>query len=224
MEEFISRESAGVLLGTQLARLNLRNPYLLAIPRGGVQVAKGVADALRIPIHTIVAKKVALPEDPEVAIGAMTEDEMGYLDQEIFVVSHVSHPELDSVAELTNHEVKRRAELYGRPDEGRIANSTVIVVDDGVATGASMIASLKRIKKLGPQGLIAAVPVCARAAVDPITRLANRFVTLGVSDRRFFAVADFYQEWKDLTDLEIVGILKEYERKYAGAVYSSRSI
>lgn len=213
-KQFESREIAGKQLADQLEKINLENPYLLAIPRGGIQVAEAVADRFKIPIDVIMAKKLPLPFNPEVAMGAMTEDEIEYINQDLIDMAGVTQKELEYAYNRVNNEIKHRIELYGRFDEKKVENSSTIIVDDGVATGSSLIASIKKVKKLNPKELIVAVPVSTKVAYNNISPMVDKFISIIVDDRPFFAVSKFYEEWEDLSEDEIINILEKYRKMY----------
>lgn len=207
---FESRETAGKVLADKLEKTDVQSPVLLALPRGGIQVAEALADSLRVPIDIIVAKKLPLPAAEEVAFGAMTEDEINILNNELINTYGIDKAQLESIYERVNQDIKHRISVYGRLDESKVKGATAIIVDDGIATGSSLIAAIRRVKTLDPAKIIVAVPVSSKAAFDTIAGLVDEMIVPIVDDSTFFAVSRYYMEWGDLRETEIVDILQRY--------------
>lgn len=209
-----SRESAGEAIAAELAALNLEHPYLLAIPRGGIQVAEAVADRLDISLNPLIVKKIPAPLNPEYGIGAVTEDGVKVLNEEVVEYLGINNGVIDEIAERVVSEIQHRKEAFGGLDDEEIGKSDVIIVDDGIATGYSLIAAIKTVKNRNPKSITVAVPVSSYESYYKIKELVDNMICPIVSDEYFFAVANYYDEWFDLTEDQIKGILQRYKKQF----------
>ncbi len=209
---FESKEKAGEILADELEKIKVKKPFLLAIPRGGVQVAEAVAERFEVPINTIIAKKLPLPLYPEVAFGAMTEDEINILNKQMMKDYGISEKELKEIYNRVNEEIKHRIEAYGRFEKEDVKGAQAVIIDDGVATGSSLIAAIKRVESMQPSKLIVAVPVCTQNAYEKIKPMADVFISHIVDANPYFAVSRYYKEWKDLSEKEIIDVLNKYKK------------
>lgn len=204
---FPDRESAGVLLARRLARHGLHHPLVLAVPRGGLPVARVIADTLNAELDVVLVRKLGSPWNPELAVGAV--DETGW----VHVAPHAGRAGADAgwiARESTRqmHEIARRRLRYtpGReplPARGR----QVIVVDDGAATGSTLIAALHAVRARGPAHIVCALPVASRDAVDAISPMVDELVCLAVPEP-FQAVGQFYRSFPQLEDDEAARLLE----------------
>lgn len=206
---FADRREAGRQLGARLKELNLEGDVLvLALPRGGVPVGYEVAHSLQVPLDVFVTRKIGAPENSEFAIGAVASDGTSILDEE--VIQQLGIPD-DYVISETEHqltEIERRMAVYRReqpPPE--IEGRTVILVDDGVATGSTVRASLKALGKRNPGRLILAIPVGPPNTVEELRPLADDIVVLATPEP-FWAVGRFYQSFGQTSDEEVVKLLE----------------
>ena len=214
-EPFRDRKEAGRLLGEALRSLKGSETIVLGIPRGGIIVAKEVSSILEAKLDVILSRKIGAPHNPELAIGAINETGKLFLDESI--VSHVgaSKRYIEEEASHQSAEIKRRAEIFRKAlPKSPLARKTVIVVDDGLATGATMQASLWAVHQEKPKRLIAAVPVASREAVDRIADHCDEVISLQLPDL-FGAVGQFYSNFGQTTDEEVLAILKEEFTKRA---------
>jgi putative phosphoribosyl transferase len=208
---FADRAEAGRLLAERLAAARLQDPLVLALPRGGVPVGAEIARALGAPLDVAFVRKIGAPEQPELAIGAVadgTEPEI-VLNVKLVHALGLSEDYIASEAarELAVIEQRRRDYASLRPTaepQGR----AVIVVDDGVATGMTMQAALRHLKRRAPSRLIAAAPVASREAVAMLKREADAVVCLA-SPRRFGSVGSFYRNFEQVSDEEVAALLRE---------------
>ena len=212
-DRFADRRHAGRLLGDALRRRHPSNPVVLGIPRGGVPVAAAVAAALGAPLGVIVARKLRAPLEPEVAIGAVCADGTIYIDPNATRFLGVDQGYLDEEVKLRMEEARERERRF---DEGRLPSligRVVIVVDDGIATGATAIAALRSAKKgTGAAKVILAVPVGALESVATLRDEADEVVCLR-EDPRFFAVGQFYLDFPQVEDDEVDAILQGFAHK-----------
>jgi putative phosphoribosyl transferase len=209
--KFADRAEAGRLLAERLAALGLEAPLVFGLPRGGVPVAAEIARALSAPLDVAFVRKIGAPYQPELAVGAVADGEEPevVLNEEL-----VASLGLDSdfIAAQARRELaaieRRRAEyapLRARIDpEGR----AVIVVDDGVATGMTMQAALRHLKRRKPARLVAAVPVASREALEMLEREADDVVCLS-APRDFGSVGSFYRDFGQVSDEEVAALLGE---------------
>lgn len=202
---FANRRDAGRRLAVALEHLRARHPVVLAIPRGGVVIGRAVADHLDAPLDVIVPRKLRAPFNPELAIGAIAEGDALFLEEEI--AHGVGATYLNGEIAAQRREIERRVAAYrGRRALPSIAGRTVIVVDDGIATGATMIATLRAVRRLGPAELVAAVPVAPPEGVARLAREADEIVCLA-APVLFHAVGQFYDDFAQVEDDEVRALL-----------------
>lgn len=207
-ECFADRADAGRQLADALRDYAGRSDVVvLALPRGGVPVAYPVACALRAPLDVLVVRKLGVPFDPELAMGAIATGGAMYLQRSVIRSMGVSDGQLADVIVRETAELHRREALYRGavpplPVDGRIA----VVVDDGVATGASMRVALQALRELRPARIVAAVPVAPASARHAFDDLADAFVTVS-QPLRFFGISPFYARFEQTSDDEVRRLL-----------------
>jgi len=205
---FHNRTEAGRLLGATLARRDWpKDSIVLALPRGGVPVAFEVARALGLPLDVIVVRKLGVPWQPELAMGAIASGGVRVLDQQLIRMEGISQEDIEAIATREEQEAERREQLYraGRPSL-ELLNRTVILVDDGLATGSTMLAAVKCVKSLEPSAVIVAVPVASRQAREHLRHEADECVSLAIPDA-FGAVGEWYQDFRQTSDAEVWELL-----------------
>lgn len=204
MIRFMDHIDAGERLAQELERYRGSKTIIFAIPRGGVIVGRAVATKLDCRLDIVAARKLPVPWAPEVGYGAVTHDGTVVFNEEL--VSQLALPEATTKAQIEGvmQEVKRRLNVYRGSDRyERLSGKVAIVVDDGIATGVSMLASIEFVRKLNPDKLIAASPVASSSGLSFISEKVDETVTLHVSYEMPFAVAMFYDEWREFSDEEI---------------------
>lgn len=206
---FKNRRQAGSLLAEKIAEAEIKNPYVIAIPRGGVEVAASVAVRLKASLSVILPRKIGVPSNPEYAVGAVALDGTVTYDDTALGFLGISRRDLEPVIEREKKEIEKRLALYSPwgslPD---LMKNTVILVDDGIATGQTVKAALSSLKKKTGNPVVLAVPVLPDDAVDTFAMLAGKLVYLK-APRFFQAVGQFYYDFSDLRHEEIRAILEE---------------
>lgn len=212
---FRDRIDAGRVLAERLAAYRGKDVLVLGIPRGGVPVAAEVARRLDAELDVLVARKLGAPGQPELAIGAVTANGGEFVDEEMVGYLGVSRAYLQGVRKQQMAEARRREARFrgDRPAE-RIRDRVVILVDDGLATGATMRASARSVRKHGPAFLVVAVPVGSREACAALRDEADE-VVCPLIPPFFGAVGYFYENFEPTEDAEVETILREFEQRPA---------
>lgn len=212
------RIDAGKHLAKSLQEFHGTNTLVLGIPRGGVPVAATIAHRLELEWNVIVTRKLPVPWNPEAGFGAIAADGSMVLNEAMVHGLQLSRSRIDKVAEETRAEVLRRTEFFTRERPPTpVTGKTVIVVDDGLASGYTMLAAIKALRKQSASQIIAAAPVASRSAAALIEQEADKCVFGVVSSSVPFAVADFYVEWHDLTDADLLPYLRTHEEPHRSA-------
>jgi putative phosphoribosyl transferase len=208
---FESRESAGTLLARRLERFKDQGALVLGIPRGGVPVAERVARELHADLDVAVARKLGAPGCPELAIGAVAADGTARLDHDMLARLHVSDEYVARVTRAEHAEARRRERVFRGARPGpRIAGRTVIVVDDGLATGATMLAVVDAIRRQGPRRLVVATPVGTAEAHAALQAVADEVVCLALPEP-FHDVGAHYWSFPQLEDAEVLRVLDGWQ-------------
>jgi len=206
---FRDRRDAGRALAARLERYRGSDTLVLGLPRGGVVVAAEVARRLGAELDVVVARKLGAPISPEVAIGAVTASGERVLNEELIRELDVSEAYLRGVTALEEREARRReAWLRGNRPPPRIAGRSVIAVDDGLATGATLRAALRSVRKQSPARLVVAVPVGSRQACEALRAEADEVVCL-YAPASFSAVGSYYLRFEQTSDDEVRRLLQE---------------
>jgi putative phosphoribosyl transferase len=210
---YYDRAEAGRVLSASLKQYKGRDVLVLGIPRGGVPVAAEVAKALEAELDVIVARKLGAPGQPELAIGAVTSNGGRFLNDEAIAGLGVTDKYLEKVTAAEMAEARRREEMFrsGRPPAA-IQDRTVIVVDDGLATGATMRASVRSVRLHQPSRLVAAVPVGSQEACAALKQEADEVICV-YQPELFWAVGLYYENFEPTLDAEVVEILQQYQKQ-----------
>ena len=202
---FEDRREAGRKLAATLSEYAGKNTLVLALPRGGVEVAFEVAKALSAPLDTIVARKIGMPGAPEYAVGAIAPGEVRVIEHKV--------PGIDTVIAREAEEMRRRMRVYASGSySGKEKPDTILLVDDGVATGQTALAALASLRAAHPSAqLVFAVPVGAPDALQRIARHADGVVALE-APQEFRAVGEWYRSFPQLNDKEVIGYLVRARR------------
>ncbi|PWN06546.1 phosphoribosyltransferase [Rhodohalobacter mucosus] len=210
---FLNRMEAGERLAQELLDYRKTNPIVVAIPRGGVETGFRVAEILNCELAIAVSRKLGYLNNPEAAFGAMAEDGSLYMNPR--ASGRLSKEEIEKVMEKEKKEIHRRIRKYRKnrpfPD---LKNRTVIVVDDGIATGSTLMATLEMCKKKEPDTLIVAAPVCGSDMKSTLKKHADDVVILEVPDE-YYAVSQVYRDFSPVTDKEV---RKWVEEAHGGSI------
>ena len=208
MREFRDRRDAGERLASRLAPFADESPVVVGLPRGGVVVAAAVAEALGAPLDVIVVRKLGVPSQPELGMGAVGEGGVIVRTEPVLQAARVAPDQFDAVVTRAREEVARRAERF-RGDRAPVSLSgrTVIVVDDGIATGGTARAALEVVRAQGAGRVVLAVPVAPPETLRELESVADEVVCLD-APRWFQAVGLHYANFNQTTDDEVIELLR----------------
>jgi putative phosphoribosyl transferase len=204
---FRDRREAGEKLAERLKAFRDQDPLVLAIPRGGVPVGCEISRALHAPFDLIIPRKLPIPYNPEAGFGAVTPDGTVVLNERLVKQLGLPIWEIDSIVMAVLDEVQRRVKAYrpGPPLDPK--GKTVIITDDGLASGYTMIAAVRAVKKKSPKKVIVAVPCSPRSSIELLEKEADEVISLTVQEYGSFAVASYYESFPDLSDGEVLAML-----------------
>jgi len=206
---FVNRQDAGSQLAEKLISYKKQNPLIISLPRGGVVVGFPIATVLKIPLEVVIVRKLGSPQNPELGIGAVAEDHVVFWDTDMLEILQISNQDLLPLCEKESAELERRRLLYrkGKPLP-LLTNKTIILVDDGVATGVTTHAALLSIKKHHPKKIIFAAPVCSHETVMEIQQMVDKVICLETPER-MESIGRYYENFDQVTDDEVVTFLKK---------------
>jgi putative phosphoribosyl transferase len=214
---FRDRRDAGRRLAAELLRLKNENPVIVALPRGGVPVGFEISRRLDAPLEVIPVRKLGVPTQPEFGFGAIAPDAM-YLDERTVRMLRLSSEQIEGVVAAENAELERRQRLYrGSDSQADFSGKTVILVDDGLATGVTARAAVRSIQKQKPQRLILAIPVAAPESANELELEVDEVICLAMPED-FFAVGTWYEHFGQTTDDEVLELLSASRRLGKGEV------
>lgn len=205
---FASRQEAGERLGEYLQQRGVEADLVLGLPRGGVVVAAAVAHGLKLPLDVLVVRKIGHPFQPEFAVGALAEPDSVFLNEESLAEYPVSTSKLDKIIAQEKerlHEYQRQFHLRGIPV---LDGKSVLLVDDGLATGATAEVAALSARKQNARRIVIAAPVASVNAVELLRRVADEVEVLS-EETDFQAVGQFYDEFSPTEDQEVIALLQE---------------
>ena len=214
---FENRYDAGRRLAEQLAGYADKSVVVLGIPNGGVAVALSVALALNADLDLVISRKIPLPLRPEGGFGSITDDGTTILNDEIVKNAGLSQQQINYQVGKVRSDIRNRSLLYHR-DRPPLALSgrTLIIVDDGLASGYTMRAAVESVRHRKPEKVVAAVPVGPEHIVNELKGIADEVVTCALGTGPKFYVSDYYRFWHDITDGEVLHCLKEWRMRRNG--------
>ena len=210
---FKDREDAGRQLANRLSAYANRNDVIvLGIPRGGVPVAFEIAQALNVPMDIFLSRKLGVPGKEELAFGAIAAGDGRFLDREVIRAMGISERQIERITEKVKETLNQRAELY-RGDRAlvHIEDRTVILVDDGIATGASIYAAINALQQMKPANLVVAVPVAPPATCTWLRTVVDQLICLREPEQ-FYAVGQFYERFSQVADEDVIDLLQRASR------------
>jgi len=214
---FENRQDAGRQLTEKLSGYNEQPVIVLAIPNGGVPVALEVALALDADLDLVISRKIPIPLNPEAGFGAIADDGTIILNEEVVKRIGLTRQQIDYEASRVRAEIKQRSMLYrGDRPLGSVRGRTVIIIDDGLASGFTMMAAVESVRHRRPKEIVVAVPCASASAVKQLERVADKVVTVTTGFMPRFAVADFYRQWYDLSDDEVIRYLRQWRTQRFG--------
>jgi putative phosphoribosyl transferase len=207
--QFLDRHDAGRRLATELLPLAQERPVIVALPRGGVPIGVEVARALDAPLDILAVRKLGAPGNPELGVGAVAEDGTGVIDPRSASEMGMTQAVFEATLARESQELRRRVERYrdGRPSID-VKGRTVIVVDDGLATGLTDLAAIRTLRSRGAHRIVLAVPVGSGPAVSMLAEEADRVICLTVP-RHLLGVAMWYRDFTPVSDEQVLALLAE---------------
>lgn len=206
---FQDRADAAKKLAEKLVWVKQEDLVVLAIPRGGVVTGDVIASALDAKLDVVVPRKLGAPFNPELAIGAVMHDGSYFLNTEIIDMLNVSRDYIDTEIATQMKEIERRLIRFRGSKKYELQDKTILLVDDGIATGATMFAAAQWVKKQKPKKMIIAVPVGPIETIDKLKEIADEVIVL-LSPLLFGAVGQFYQDFTQVSDDQVRDIMKRY--------------
>jgi putative phosphoribosyl transferase len=210
MKPYLNREEAGKILAGSLRTYADRHDVLiLALPRGGVPIAYEIAKAIRAPLDVFIVRKLGVPNHRELAMGALASGGVTFFNDDIISELAIPPDEINRVVEEEEQELTRREIAYrGQTPTPTIKNKTIILVDDGIATGATMHVAINAIRLQHPASLVVAVPVAAKATCDLLKLSVDQFIC-PLQPVDFQAVGAWYTQFPQTDDIEVVDLLRD---------------
>lgn len=215
---FKDRLEAGKILGEMLDAKykEARDGIVLAIPAGGVPVGIQVSRKLKFALDLIIIKKIPIPHNPEAGYGAVTLEGSTFLNEDLVSRLKLNSAQIENDISLIRKELEERNNLFrdGRPFPD-LSNKTAILVDDGLASGYTMMASIDTVRNKGAKEIVIAIPTSPMSSIERIESLADEIYCANIRDKIFFAVADAYEHWYDLSREEVLSLIKtDTDTKY----------
>jgi len=213
---FIDRVDAGKRLAVAMADFKGKDAIVLAIPRGGVVVGYQIATALNLPLDVIIAHKIGAPDNPELAIGAVAEDGSTYLDNQLVTYTGASSSYIKEESDQQKTEIQRRLKIYRQNTSALLSGKEVILVDDGIATGATMKAALASAKNRGAKAVTVAVPVGPPSTIQELRKMGAKQVVCLYMPEWFQAIGQFYDIFDQTSDEEVIDLLGKSRQRNSG--------
>ena len=209
MKRFVDRSEAGRALAAHLMEYADGDTIVLALPRGGVPVAFEIAVALDVRMDVLIVRKIGVPWNPEYALGAIASDGIVVLDETLMNELGLSRADLASILWAESRELKRREKLYrGNEPYPELEDHTVLLVDDGLATGSTMLAAVKVVRTRRPRRVVVAVPIASIEACSGLERVADRTVCVETPEP-FFGVGVWYEDFSQTSDEQVLALLAQ---------------
>ncbi|HEY8891898.1 MAG TPA: phosphoribosyltransferase family protein [Clostridium sp.] len=206
---FLDRKDAGEKLTDSLEKFKDEDVIVLAVPRGGLQIAFDTIKRFGFKWDLIIPRKIGAPHNKEVAIGVVSVDGSYFINNQYVEMLNISQEYIDKEVSEQINEIKRRMKEYrGKDTFPEVKGKTVIIMDDGIATGFTILAVIKAVKKQGAKKIILAIPVGQRETIEEFKELVDEVVCLYIPNE-FYAVGSYYEDFKQVTDEEVFKIINE---------------
>ncbi len=215
---FENRDDAGRQLATRLSEHKGKSVVVLAIPNGGVPIGLQIARALEADFDVVISRKIPLPLNPEAGFGAVADDGSVILNEELVRRAGLTREQIDDLVSKVRGDIRQRSLLYRKDRPLAILNKkTVIIVDDGLASGFTMKAAVESVRRHRPREIVVAVPVASASAMRELEGIVDKIVTIALGSRQTFAVADFYRHWYDVSDDDVTKRMREWQTQHSGS-------
>ena len=210
IQRFHDRREAGQLLGRRIAAEKFKTrPVVLALPRGGVVIGAEIARSLKCPVRALIVRKVGVPFEPELAMGAIASGGYRYINEALVARFQIDSHEIEQVIKDEETELHRRERVYESDFESLgIKGKSIVIADDGIATGATMEVAIRAVQSQDPLEIDIAIPVAALNTVEHFHRLISRCFVLETPNG-LGAIGEFYEEFLPVSDDEVVSLLRE---------------
>ena len=207
---FENRIEAGKLLSKKLTKYkNKKNTTVIGLPRGGIITANQISKELNLPLDIIVTRKIGAPHNPELAIGAVTQDGQIIIDKDIVELIKADEKHINQIAKKEKIEAERRLKLYrGKREPLNLINQTIILTDDGIATGNTIKAAIKYAKKIGVKKIILAIPIAPKEKIRSFKKEVDEIICLE-QPLEFYGIGQFYKNFEQITDEQVINLMKE---------------
>ncbi|MBI4303786.1 MAG: phosphoribosyl transferase [Chloroflexi bacterium] len=211
---FRNRSDAGAQLAARLGDYIGHSVVVLAIPNGGVPVAAEIANSLNADFDVVISRKIPMPLHPESSFGAIADDGTMLLDEKLARMTHLDEEHIQAEAVRVRDEVRRRSLLYrGNRPCISIHNKVAIVVDDGLASGITMMAAINSVRQRRPMEIVAAVPCASMYAKEQVEKAADKVIICALGTGTAFTVSDYYHYWSDVEDSDVVRTIEEFQTR-----------
>jgi predicted phosphoribosyltransferase len=207
---FRDRQEAGRLLADKLREYKFSDAFVMGIPSGGIPVAYEIAKTLDVPMDLIIVRKIQIPYNPEAGFGAVSPDGNVIFNESLLNKLALSRAEINHQKSKTIESIKKRNEMFRKSKPyPSLKDKTVIIVDDGLASGYTMLAAVRYVKKKEPVKIVVSVPTASEKTIVFIAPEVDELVCLNIRTGYTFAVADAYRNWYDVQEDEVLSILKD---------------
>ena len=211
---FENRADAGRQLASALQAYSNQKTVVLAIPNGGVPLAIPVAEALQAELDIIICRKLALPMNQAGGLGAVADDGTSIINQDVVERDGISQAQVEHELNEVKANIKQRSALYkGEGVSPRMTGKTVILVDDGLASGITMTVAVEAVRHRRPKQIIVAIPLASQTGYNRVSKVADAVVVCAVANLSRFYLADFYRVWRDISDSEVALALKQWRQR-----------
>lgn len=207
---FRDRIQAGLLLADELGQYK-KDPssIIVAIPAGGVPVGYTISEKLELPLEVAITRKLHVPWNPEAGFGAVTWNELVEINEPLVKQLGLTEGQIEAVIEKESSTINKRRRLYGEKKFPDLEDKHPILVDDGIASGFSMLTTAKAIRKYEPMSITVAVPTAPKRSIERIQPYVDQIYCLNIRSGLRFAVASAYKKWRDVTEEEVIKILRD---------------